>query len=180
MSLIERPEKPRSPHTPPVDPKPTLAMIQLPIYRVRADDLEDYLYEIYHIDDFDFLAAMGVVPGECPEFNVQPCLPPAITSTRRADAIRSGQRSREVGLILNVLCQDGYIPAGKYLVDTTPRPRLIDVYTSMMKAKLDVLGPECVAFKKAHRSDKLFQSQAEVVDQVVIDCLREEKAILGK
>ena len=97
MSLIERPEKPRSPHTPPVDPKPTLAMIQLPIYRVRADDLEDYLYEIYHIDDFDFLAAMGVVPGECPEFNVQPCLPPAITSTRRADAIRSGQRSREVG-----------------------------------------------------------------------------------
>lgn len=174
MSLIERPIPPRTPHTPPTNPKPPLSMIQLPIYRVKARALEDYFYVIYRIADFDFMAAVGVMPGECPEYDVRPYLPPAITSARRADDIRGGRSTRDVGLILTTLCIDGYIPAGKYLVDTSAPPSAIDVYTSLMKARRDPLDPECLAIKKARRNDKLFLAQAKVVDQAVEDWLKEQ------
>jgi hypothetical protein len=74
------------------------------------------------MEGFNFLLASGTVPGLVPEYAVSPTLPPSEDARRRADAIRAGRRTRDVALILNVLCLDGYIPAGKYIIDTRPEP----------------------------------------------------------
>ena len=180
MALIRRPQKPRPPCRPPAGPRPALPMIQLPIFRVKSRDLEDYLFQVYRISGFDFLLATGMKAGECPEYAVQATLPQGPDSGRRAEEIRSGRRTRNVPLILNVLCFDGYIPAGRYLVSTRPEPKPIDVYTALMKSRLDVLDPDCVAFKEAHRSDRTFMAQAVVVDKMVEDAVKQEQELLGK
>ena len=75
MALIRRPQKPRPPRQPPAGPRPALPMIQLPIFRVKSRDLEDYLFQVYRISGFDFLLATGMKAGECPEYAVQATLP---------------------------------------------------------------------------------------------------------
>jgi hypothetical protein len=180
MSLIDRPEPLRRPRQPPTGPKPVLPMVQLPIFRVKARHLEDYLYEVYRMGEFDFLLAAGLKAGECPEYIVQAALPAAHEGPRRANEIRSGRRTKNVALILNVLCLDGYIPAGKYIIDTHREARPIDVYTSLMKTRLDVLDPDCVAFKNAHRKNKTFMAQAAVVDKMVEEAVAVERELLGK
>jgi hypothetical protein len=117
-------EKP--PPKPPGGPKPVLEMVQLPIFRVHYRRLEEYLAKVYRMEGFDFLLASGAVPGLIPEYAVSPTLPPAQDAHDRADAIRSGRRTRDVALILNVLCRDGFIPAGRYIIDTRPKPSPID------------------------------------------------------
>ncbi len=103
-------------------PKPTLEMVQLPIFRVHYRRLEEYLAKVYRTEGFDFFLASGTTPGLIPEYAVSRSLPLSGDSQRQADAIRAGRRSRNVCLILNVLCLDGYIPAGKYIIDTRPEP----------------------------------------------------------
>jgi len=112
---------------PPAEPpaagsKPRLEMVRLPIFRVHYRRLEEYLAAVYRMEGFDFLLASGAVPGLVPEYAVSPTLPLSEDARRRADAIRAGRRTRDVALILNVLCLDGYIPAGKYIIDTRPEP----------------------------------------------------------
>jgi hypothetical protein len=109
-------------------PKPILEMVQLPIFRVRYRRLEEYLVNVYGMEGFDFLLASGAIPGLVPEYAVRPTLPPSEDARRRADAIRAGRRTRDVFLILNVLCLDGFIPAGKYIIDTRPEPSPTDQY----------------------------------------------------
>ena len=108
--------------TPAIGPKPKLEMVQLPIFRVHYRRLEEYLAKVYRMEGFDFMVASGAVPGLVPEYMVSPTLPPSEDARRRADAIRAGRRNRNVALILNVLCLDGFIPPGKYIIDTRPEP----------------------------------------------------------
>ena len=107
-------------------------MVQLPIYRVKQRHLEAFLAMVYRMDGFDFLLAAGTTPGMCPEYLVNPALPPALTAQQEADRIRQGRRTRNVGLILNVLCLDGFIPAGRYLIDTHPEPPPGQVYRALL------------------------------------------------
>ena len=109
---------------PAADPKPALPMVQLPIFRVHYRRLEEYLAKVYRMDGFDFLRATGAGPGLVPEYAVSPALPSAHDAARQADSIRAGRRTQNVGLILNVLCIDGYIPPGKYVIDTGQSSRL--------------------------------------------------------
>jgi len=186
MSLIERLEKPRPPRPARSGPRPKLAMTQLPIFRVKSADLEDYLHEVFRTRDFKFLFAAGVAQGECPEYVVQPALPASHAYVHQANDIRAGRRSRNVALILNVLCLDGFIPAGKYIIDTHPQPRAIDVYTSMVKARLaahdlDCLrNPACLAFKEGRREDRRFMTQAAEVDKVAEEVIAREREVLGE
>ena len=57
----------------------------------------------------------------------------------RADLVRSGRRSRDLCLILNVLCADGAIPAGSYVVCET----LPVVSGAKWKNSLKVVGVLC-------------------------------------
>ncbi len=178
--LIERPEKPRPPRRPPSGPKPALPMFQLPIFRVKMADFESYLRKVYRTEEFDFLVAAGIVEGECPEYTVQAALPAASEYVRKAEDVRNGRRTRNVPLVLNVLCIDGYIPAGKYIIDSHPQPRSIDVYTSLIKTRLDPDDPDCVAFKNARLDDRLFMSQAATLDKMVTEAVQAEKDLLKR
>ena len=91
--------------------------------------------------------ASGATPGLCVEYRVSPAIPPASNFRRDADNIRRGQRSRNVPLILNVLCLDEYIPAGTYIIDTHPEPPPGQVYRALLMRTEDASHPACVAFK---------------------------------
>ena len=93
--------------------------------------------------------ASGATPGLCVEYRVSPAIPPASNFRRDADNIRRGQRSRNVPLILNVLCLDEYIPAGTYIIDTHPEPPPGQVYRALLMRTEDASHPACVAFKRA-------------------------------
>jgi hypothetical protein len=59
---------------------------------------------------------------------------------------------------------DGFIPAGKYVIDTKARPSPISVYTELLNQLGDPDHPECVAFRKKHR-DPRFQQRAKTLDK---------------
>ena len=136
-------------------PRPVLEMVQLPIFRVHYRRLEEYLARVYRMEGFDFLLASGAAPGLVPEYAVSPTLPSAEDARRRADAIRAGRRTRDVPLILNVLCLDGCIPAGKYIIDTRPEPAIIDQYRLRVAADRDagIRRVPCLPARPPRRQD---------------------------
>lgn len=166
-------EKPHS--TTPAGPKPALHAVQLPIFRVLRRALEEYFCRVYGWDEFDFLAATGTAPGQTPEYRVKAAIPDCTDGLRRADALRSGRRSRDVALILNVLCLDGYIPAGHYLVDTRPEPTPLTIYQSLLQQTGTPDAKECRAFRAAHRHDKTFTRLAAQIDVQVLATIQQQK-----
>ena len=141
-------QRPTSTSPRPQRTKPALTMLHLPHYRVKQRHLEAYLAKVYHMEGWDFLLASGATPGLCVEYQVSPAIPPASNFRYDADHIRRGQRSRNVPLILNVLCLDGYIPAGTYIIDTHPEPPPSQVYRALLMRTEDPSHPACVAFKR--------------------------------
>lgn len=158
-----------------VGPKPKLEMVQLPIFRVHYRRLEDYLVKVYRLTGFDFLEASGTAPGLVPEYGVSAILPPAQDAQRQADAIRAGRRTRNVGLILNVLCIDGYIPVGKYIIDTRPEPSPIEQYRALLRKTGTPESKECSAFRQARCGDRVFIHAAAKIDNQVLAVLRQQK-----
>ena len=119
-----RPRPVQKPRTwPEGKPKPTLPMTRVPLFRIHYRALEEYLARVYHMQEYDFIRATGAVAGMTPEYTVQAQLPPAHDAQQRADAIRLGHRTQNVPLILTVLCIDGFIPEGTYVIDTRRRRR---------------------------------------------------------
>jgi hypothetical protein len=155
--------------------KPVLSAVQLAIYRVKQRHLEAYLAKVYRMDDFDFSVASGATPGMCPEYLVSPALPPALSARQEADRIRQGRRNRNVPLILNVLCLDGYIPAGQYIIDTHPEPPPGQVYRALLIETGDPNHPRCVAFRREHRHERAFTHLAAQMDKTVLEAQREQK-----
>lgn len=147
--------------------KPTLPMIQLPIYRVRQRDLEAYLGRVYRLEHFDFHEATGITPGMCPEYVVSPTTPLAYHAQQEADRLRRGRKSGNIALILHVLCADGYIPVGRYIIDTHPEPPPAQVYRSLLAKTGDPGHPECVAFRRDHRKNRAFTQLAGQMDRTV-------------
>ena len=150
-------------------------MVQLPIFRVHYRRLEEYLARVYRIEGFDFLLASGAAPGLVPEYAVSPTLPPSEDARRRADAIRAGRRTRDMPLILNVLCLDGFIPSGKYLIDTRPEKLPIEHYKALLRKTGNPLSAECIAFRDAHRQDRAFTRLAAEIDTTVLNVLRKQQ-----
>ncbi|MFZ5833154.1 MAG: hypothetical protein ACOY3P_23960 [Planctomycetota bacterium] len=150
-------------------------MVQLPIFRVHYRTLEDYFCRVFRWDEFDFLMASGAAPGLVPEYNISPDLPPSGDASQRADALRSGRRTRDVSLILTVLCRDGYIPAGKYIVDTRPLTPPIEKYKALLRQTGTPESKECRDFRAAHRHDKGFTRKAAEIDTQVLQMLKEMK-----
>lgn len=103
------------------NPKPTLEMTRLPVFRVKQKHLEAYIATIYRFE-FDFLIATGQVAGMMIEYKVDGSIP-SEAWTQRAHELRCGKRTRDMNLILNVLAHDEFIPKGKYVIDTTAPPK---------------------------------------------------------
>lgn len=166
-----RNRQPRIPRQWPAEkPKPSLPMVQIASFlRVRYYDLETYLTKVYHMVDFDFFqAAPTIAPGLCPEYLVQAAVPP-----EPARRIRSGYRTRDINLILNTLCIDGFIPAGHYIIDTHKPPDPINIYKAILRKTLNPLHPDCIRHKNHHRHDREFRRMAARIDQSLDKFLQE-------
>lgn len=151
-------------------PKPQLPMMVSKEFRVHYLDLQAYLAKVLRTRDYNLLQATGITHGLFPEYLVTGLMPPASNIGQQADNIRRGRRTRDLGLVLNVLCLDGFIPRGKYVIDTTVVPEPIAVYTSLMDEHLDPNHPECVAFKKRQRNPE-FQRRARILDKLTVEHL---------
>jgi len=74
-----------------------------------------------------------------------------------------------------VLCLDGFIPAGKYTIDTRPEPTILDQYRSLLRKTGTPESEECRAFRRAHQGDKAFIRLAAEIDTEVLAVLRLQK-----
>ena len=113
--------RPRQSVKPWQGPKPKLPMRVASLCWVHYLDLQEYLAEVYRMRGYDVLFTLGVANGMFPEFIVTGKMPPAWNIAEQADNIRRGRYTRNLGLILNVLCADGFIDRGKYIIDTSKR-----------------------------------------------------------
>lgn len=150
-------------------PKPNLSMVVTPTCRVHFKDLEAYLKIVYKMYDYDVKRYTGARGDMTPEFDVTGVFPKTPNIWQRTDNIRRGRKTPALGLILNVLCVDGFIPAGKYVIDMTSGPDPIEVYRTALNESFDPLDMACVKIKEANRRDKDFMHQAKALDRRAID-----------
>lgn len=155
--------------------KPKLAVSRLPIYRVHYTVLEEYLARVYNMRGFDFCLATGAAPGLVPEYRVSAILPNGWNAPEQADRIRCGQRTKNVALILNVLCIDGFIPPGLYIIDTRQQTPVIDVYRTLLEETRDPLDPRCIEYRNRHRDDHDFNQKAAILDAALLKWLKDQR-----
>jgi hypothetical protein len=148
-------------------PKPKLPMQVTYRCRVHFQDLQEYLATVYKMRDYDVKTATGATVECGPEFIVTNEMPAAANWAQQVDDIRRGRRTRNLGLILNVLCLDGFIPAGVYSIDMRPVPCPIIAYTKLLHKHKDPTHHACMAFKKAH-PDTAFTRRARTLDKLVL------------
>ena len=172
--LIHR-RRPPTPTKAWVGKKPPLTMRISHLCRVHYLDLQSYLAKVYRLRDYNILKTLGVSHGECPEFLVTGRLPLASNMDQQIENIKRGRRTRNLGLILNLLCKEGFIIAGQYVIDTSKAREPINEYTKLLGKHEDPEHQECLVFRKKHR-DQTFRRQADKLDQLV----REFKQERGK
>jgi hypothetical protein len=139
--------------------------------RVHYLTLQAYLAKVYRMRDYDILGSTGAI-GIVPEYLVTGKLPTATNVDQQANDIRRGRRTRDLGFILNVLCADGFIPAGQYVIDTRVPPTPTVAYTRLLNEHRDPNHPECAAFRRKHR-DPIFKKHAATLDRIARDYLKE-------
>lgn len=92
--------------------------VLIPTFELHQSDLTRLVKRHFRFN-FDFQGATGAPDDVLMEYDVNGWLPESSTAWKaQADEIRSGERSRNVSLILNVLALDGHMPFGKYLIST--------------------------------------------------------------
>jgi len=146
-------------------PKPKLPMRVTYNCRVHYKDLEAYLAKVYGMRGYDVLMASRACHGICPEYVVNGEPPPANNAKQQMDNIRRGRKTRNVGLILNVLCMDGFIPAGRYVIDTRKLADPTTTYTRILEETGDPSDPRCREFREKHSGNRQFMQRASLLDQ---------------
>lgn len=154
---------PPKPIKPWIGPKPTLSMKIIPTCRVHFKDLEVYLAKVYRMQDYDIRQATGARADMAPEFIVTGI--PSALMTQQMDNIRRGHKTRNVGLILNVLCIDGFIPVGKYVIDISEKINPLDQYREALYRTQDQFSIECLRIREKHRGDRKFIQQITIFNE---------------
>ena len=140
-------------------------MRMTPTCRVHFKDLEAYLAKVYRMQDYDIHRATGARADMAPEFIITG-IPPTLNNLKQQmDNIRRGRKTRSVGLILNVLCIDGFIPVGKYVIDMTERVKPLDKYRKALYQTQDPLSDECLKIREKHKGDRKFIQQIAVLNK---------------
>ena len=161
--------KPLKPVPPWKGPKPKLPMGVTLICRVHFRDLQKYLEKIFKIRDYDVQRNTGARASMTPEFDVTGILPDTPNIWQQVDNIRRGRSERNLGLILNLLCKDGFIPAGKYIIVMTPEAAPLDEYRDALHQSGDPSSAECIAIKRANQKDRNFTKQVAMLDRRLIE-----------
>ena len=149
--------------------KPRLKARVIPVFRVHYQDLEQYIQQVFGFE-YDFLFATGFVNGTCPEYQVTGLIPS--TMAQQAKDLRSGRRTRNPTLIVNVLAADGYIPVGKYIIDTHKQPNPTEVYRSLLLKTRNPLAAECLQFKDEYKDDLQLMDRVKSLDQAAFEQLK--------
>lgn len=142
-------------------------------FRVHYLDLKAYLAKVYRMKDYDVLRSMGITSGLFPEYFINGEMPDTPNLNQQMDNVRRGRRTRNLPLILNMLCQDGFIPAGKYVIDTRPPVDPYIEYSKLLEKLQDPDHPDCVAFKKVH-PDPTFNTKAGHLDKHFRDMMENQ------
>ena len=99
--------------------------------------------------DYDFFLATGQQPGTVVEYQVTGGLEDlGETWARRAADLRARRRTRDVNLILSVLCRDGYVRPGRYIVTTDKySPQAVD-YIRLLRKTGTTRHEACFRFRR--------------------------------
>ena len=129
-------------------------------YKVTHTNLERFLNKKYGIE-FDFKKATGRAYPDCVEYVVTGKLSDPLGVRHQIARARKGRCSRNAAILLNLLCADGFIPAGKYVVKVE---RVIDYQGWYLKLleQYGVDSPECLEFQNTHSQVKPW---CEMVDR---------------
>jgi hypothetical protein len=148
----ERPPRPAPKPRPKPTNVPPLKVTQLPVFRVYYKDLEQFVSKVFGFE-FDYLLSMGMKEeGIGCEFDLDGVVPATDSIKRQVDQIRLGRRSKNVTLLLNLCVEDGYMPAGKYSIDTRPTVDPVEYYRTILSETGDPEHEKCIAFKRyVHR-----------------------------
>ena len=158
-----------------IGPKPSLRMTIIPHCRVHFHDLEAYIMKVFKIKNYDVRNATGARGAMTPEFAVTGILPPANNIEQQVFDIRQGFSTRNLGLILNILCLDGFIQAGIYVIDMTGEGDPVEEYRKVLNDNHDLLDPRCLKIKEANRGNRTFAKQVKVLDQQLIKLKQEQE-----
>ena len=145
-----------------------------PFHRVHYRALEAYLARVYRLTGFNILKAAGATHGLYPEYLVQGVIPRDLQA--QAGRIRTGAHYSNLSLILTVLCADGHIPAGRYVIDTQREPEPLEVYKTLLQRTLDPLDPKCVRFKEKYRGNSHFRKKARIIDRSLVEWLKQQQS----
>ena len=89
--------------------------------------------------------------------------------------IRTGAPSTDLWLVLTMLCVDGDIPSGWYVIDTKRLRTPLSVYRETLQRTLDPLHHECVQLKERHRNNAHFRKAARIIDRSLLDWLKKKR-----
>ena len=149
--------------------KPKLAVSVIPVFRVRYEDLESYIQEVFGFK-FDLFRILGCTHGMCPEYVVRGVVPDSVAN--QAKSLRMKRPMRNLAVILEVLATDRFIAPGRYIIDTHKRPSLTEQYRTLLTRTRSPISPECLRFKDAHKDDRVFFERATVLDQAMLEELK--------
>jgi hypothetical protein len=127
--------------------------------------LEAYIYKVFKIRDFDIAKATGARGDMSPEFHVTGVLPPANNIRQQVENVRRGRENRRLWLILDILCMDGFIPRGLYIVNIEQRESPVDEYLRIVNETHDKDGFRCRELKRVHAKDKDFLIKINSIDK---------------
>jgi len=149
-----------------------------PFHRVHYRALETYLAQVYHLNGFNVLKAAGAVHGLYPEYLIQGVIPRDLQTLAGhiRTGTRTGARCSDLSLVLTVLCADGHIPAGRYVIASQREPGPLEAYKTLLQRTLDPLDPECVHFKEKHRENSHFRKKARIIDRSLVEWLKQERS----
>lgn len=154
-------------------PRPKLPVTQKAThYRVHYLTLERHIAQVYHLQGFNVLHASKATTGLYPEYLIEAGVPANYQS--EAKRIRRGGSSSNLALILAMLHDDGDLPTGRCIIDTTPPQPPLEAYKQLLQNTLDPLHPACIALKERHRDDKNFRKQARVIDSSLLNWLKNQ------
>ena len=167
-----RPPKPVKPWA---GPKPPLKMTIIPHCRVHFRVLETYIAKVLKIKNYDVRDVTGAKGAMTPEFTVIGILPSANNIEQQVFDIRCGFSTRNLGLILNILCLDGFILPGIYVIDMSAEDNPVEEYRKILNGSHDLLDPRCLKIKEANRGNKEFVKRAKVLDEQIMKLKQEDE-----
>jgi hypothetical protein len=170
--VIHRRKAPQRPIREWGDDKPTLEVTSIPVFRVKYRTLQAYLKEVFRME-INLMKVLGLTPGMAPVYTVQDVKPDAINYAQQCDNIRRGYPSKSLAMILYVLCHDGFIPPGQYILDTTRPESRLERYRELVEETGDPLHEKCKAYRNQFKLvDREFYQQTEIM---IDNFLRENK-----